>query len=93
VPLHPRNRSNDRCALRERTGERQRVRFLKSARIIFNSQRSVINCTVRNMSATGALLAVPNVVDPELHNKSRWQIDGNLRFRGFYRPELRPALK
>jgi hypothetical protein len=39
-----------------------RVRFLKSARIVFNSRRSVINCTVRNMSATGALLAVPSVV-------------------------------
>ena len=40
----------------------QRWCTLKSARIIFNDHRSVIDCTVRNMSATGALLAVPNIV-------------------------------
>jgi hypothetical protein len=40
----------------------ERGRTLKSARIIFNDRRSVINCTVRNMSASGALLALPTVV-------------------------------
>ena len=40
----------------------QRWRTLKSGRIIFNNRRSVVDCVVRNMSATGALLAVPCVV-------------------------------
>jgi hypothetical protein len=40
----------------------QRWRTLKSARIIFNDRRSVIDCVVRNMSATGALLAIPTIV-------------------------------
>ena len=44
--------SNRRNALRRRT--------LKGAQIVFNSRRSVIDCTVRNKSATGALLALPN---------------------------------
>jgi hypothetical protein len=43
-----------RRALRQRT--------LKGAWIVFNNQRSVIDCTVRNMSATGALLALPNAL-------------------------------
>ena len=39
-----------------------RRRTLKGARIIFNDRRSVIDCVVRNLSAQGALLLVPNVV-------------------------------
>jgi hypothetical protein len=36
-----------------------RVRMLKSARILFNDHRSVIDCTVRNLSSLGACLTVP----------------------------------
>ena len=35
-----------------------RVRTLKSARILLNHHQSVINCVVRNLSATGACLKV-----------------------------------
>ena len=37
-----------------------RRRTLKGAQIVFNNRCSVIDCTVRNISATGALLALPN---------------------------------
>jgi PilZ domain len=35
-----------------------RARTLKSARILLNHHQSVINCIVRNLSATGACLKV-----------------------------------
>jgi hypothetical protein len=35
-----------------------RARTLKSARILFNQHHSVIDCTVRNLSAGGACLNV-----------------------------------
>jgi PilZ domain-containing protein len=35
-----------------------RARTLKSARILLNHHQSVINCVVRNLSATGACLKV-----------------------------------
>jgi hypothetical protein len=35
-----------------------RARTLKSARILFNQHHSVIDCTVRNLSADGACLNV-----------------------------------
>ena len=38
-----------------------RRRTLKGGRIVFNNRRSVIDCTVRNLSTGGALLSVPNV--------------------------------
>ena len=38
-----------------------RRRTLKGARIVFNDRRSVIDCVVRNLSAHGALLLLPNV--------------------------------
>jgi hypothetical protein len=40
----------------------QRARTLKSARILFNQRRSVIDCTVRNLSPTGACLNVASAV-------------------------------
>jgi PilZ domain len=46
------NHTDRRAALRRRT--------LKGAQIVFNNRRNVIDCTVRNISATGALLALPN---------------------------------
>ena len=39
-----------------RTDPRQRV--LKGAKIVFNDKRSVINCTIRNLSETGARVQV-----------------------------------
>jgi hypothetical protein len=35
-----------------------RNRVLKSGRLVFNEKRSTVDCTVRNQSATGALLLV-----------------------------------
>ncbi len=39
-----------------------RVRILKAARIVFNERRSVIDCTVRNLSAVGACLNVASTL-------------------------------
>ena len=39
-----------------------RIRTLKAARILFNDHRSAITCTVRNLSAGGACLAVASMV-------------------------------
>jgi hypothetical protein len=39
-----------------------RARTLKSARILFNDHRSVIDCTVRNLSPTGACLNVASAI-------------------------------
>jgi PilZ domain-containing protein len=39
-----------------------RSRTLKSARILFNDHRSVIDCTVRNLSPTGACLNVASAL-------------------------------
>jgi hypothetical protein len=36
--------------------------MLKAARILFNKHQSVIDCTVRNLSPTGACLTVPSVL-------------------------------
>jgi PilZ domain len=41
-----------------RIAKRQKV--LKSAKIIFNRNQSVVDCTVRDFSATGAKLLTPN---------------------------------
>jgi PilZ domain len=41
---------------------RQRTRTLKSARILLNHHHSVIDCTVRNLSETGACLNVASAV-------------------------------
>jgi len=38
-----------------------RHRTLKSGRIVVQSGRSVLDCTVRNLSASGALLVVKNL--------------------------------
>ena len=41
---------------------RQRARTLKSARILFNQHNSAIDCTVRNLSPTGACLTVQSAL-------------------------------
>ena len=38
-----------------------RMRALKSAKVVFNNRRSIIDCTVRNLSDTGCCL---HVADP-----------------------------
>jgi hypothetical protein len=40
----------------------QRTRTLKSARILLNHHHSVIDCTVRNLSPSGACLNVASVI-------------------------------
>jgi hypothetical protein len=35
---------------------------LKAGRIVFNQRRSVLDCTVRNLSSTGACPDVPSTV-------------------------------
>lgn len=39
--------------------QRPRFRVLKSARIVLNDRASVLDCTVRNVSESGACLALP----------------------------------
>jgi hypothetical protein len=39
-----------------------RQRTLKEGRIVFNQRGSVLTCTVRNLSSTGACLDVPSSV-------------------------------
>jgi hypothetical protein len=42
--------------------QQSRAKTLKSAKIVFNRHMSVIDCTIRNRTATGALLNVPSSV-------------------------------
>jgi hypothetical protein len=48
-----------------------RNRVLKSGRLVFNDKRSTVDCTVRNQSASGALLLVASPLglpdEVELH--------------------------
>jgi hypothetical protein len=46
-----------------RTDERRRV--LKAGKIVWNEGGSVLDCTLRNVSKTGALLGVVNAVAAE----------------------------
>jgi hypothetical protein len=47
--------------LKEEGRRAPRKRTLKGARIVFNNRRSAIDCTVRNVSAHGALLLLPSI--------------------------------
>jgi hypothetical protein len=56
---------DDRRQGEGREGERRmwpRTRVLKKGRIVFNERRSVIDCTIRNLSPAGALLVVRSLV-------------------------------
>lgn len=44
-----------------------RRRVLKTAKIVFNHDRSVVDCTVRNLSTEGALLLFPSTVGIPAH--------------------------
>ncbi len=56
---------DDRRQGESRQGERRswpRARVLKKGRIVFNQRRSVIDCTIRNLSPAGALLVVKSLI-------------------------------
>ncbi|HEY5047155.1 MAG TPA: PilZ domain-containing protein [Rhizomicrobium sp.] len=59
----------------KRIGDRRRL--LKAGRIVFGQGRSVIDCTVRSVSRTGAMLNVQNAVTVPQEFELRW--DGNVR--------------
>ena len=46
----------------ENQRRQERHRTLKSGKIIFNHHASVVDCTIRNVSDTGACLQVQSVV-------------------------------
>jgi hypothetical protein len=46
----------------ENRRRQERHRTLKSGKIIFNHQTSVVDCTIRNVSDAGACLQVQSVV-------------------------------
>jgi hypothetical protein len=50
----------------ERRIER-RVRALKGGRIVFNGDKSVFDCRIRNLSTGGALLEVPSMLGIPAH--------------------------
>ncbi len=43
------------------------MRTLKAAKIVFNLGHSVFDCTVRNLSPSGALLQVPSMLGVPTH--------------------------
>ena len=55
----------------------ERVRSFLRARIVFNNQNSTIDCTIKNISATGAKIdiantvSVPNTFDLEVPQRGR----------------------
>jgi hypothetical protein len=57
----------------KRTTERRRT--LRAGKIVLNEGSSVIDCTVRNTSKTGAQIGVPNAVTVPEEFELRW--DGN----------------
>ncbi len=44
-----------------------RSRTLKTAQIVFNERRSVLDCVVRNTSPAGACLQIANVIEVPDH--------------------------
>ena len=55
----------DRRQSERRQDERRvwpRTRVLKKGRIVFNQRRSVIDCTIRNLTPAGALLIVKSQI-------------------------------
>ena len=59
----------------KRSAERQRM--FKAGKIVFNQGASVIDCTVRNVSRTGAMLTVLNAVAVPQEIELRW--DGKVQ--------------
>jgi hypothetical protein len=62
--------------------EKQRVRrisTLKTAHVVFNDGGSVIDCIVRNLSSSGALLVLPSVLAVPETIELLIDSDGSLR--------------
>jgi len=49
-----------------------RRRAIKSGKIVFNQRSSVIDCTLRNISGTGAMLNVTHAVSVPDEFELRW---------------------
>jgi hypothetical protein len=56
---------------------RDRHRILKAGKIVFSQGGSVIDCTVRNVSRSGAMLNVESAVAAPQEFELHW--DGNVR--------------
>lgn len=54
-----------------------RRRVFKAGTIVFNQGSSVLDCTLRNISETGALLSVANALTVPREFELRW--DGNIQ--------------
>ena len=59
-----------------RISDRRRV--FKAGKIIFNKDSSVIDCTIRNVSQTGAMISVPNAVTVPQEFELRWDANTEL---------------
>ncbi len=55
----------------------QRHRTLKAGKIVLNQGASVLDCTVRNLSATGAAVSLPNTAT--VPAEFELQFDGETR--------------
>jgi hypothetical protein len=49
-----------------------RRRAIKSGKIVFNQRNSVIDCTLRNISQTGAMVSVTHAVSVPDEFELRW---------------------
>ena len=65
----------DEAIANKRVSDRRRM--LKSGRIVFSQRSTVIDCTVRNVSKTGAMLRVANSVTVPQEFELWW--DGNVQ--------------
>src|ERR1700730_8982142 len=63
------------CMAEKRTSERRRA--LRAGKIVWNKGGSVIDCTVRNISKTGALIGVLSAIMVPEEFELRW--DGNVQ--------------
>ena len=53
-------------------GTNERRRVLKAAKIVWNSGSSVLDCTLRNVSKTGAMLEMVNTISVPDEFELRW---------------------
>jgi hypothetical protein len=67
--------TKDEPSENKRSTDRRRV--FKAGKIVIGQGVSVFNCTVRNVSETGAMLTVPNAITLPEQFELRW--DGNVR--------------
>jgi hypothetical protein len=67
--------AQDETITNKRSSDRRRI--FKAGEIVLNQGGSIINCTVRNVSRTGAMLKVQNEVTVPQEFVLRW--DGNVQ--------------